>query len=233
MQPSGPFSAMHSSRGIFVTGHEQQIFFPLFPTFGLGLSSPMMLRDAIRRLDGEKSRVAHQKQMPKILTRDYCEESRTQPAYHVGIESGLLEQVQDILDDLFHWPLGQSGPKAWPPPHRRRRPSAPTLSGVTEGFCSPMTSTEPHHINNCITTHEEGVYRASCTIPRETVHTMLRGVENYVVTTRCHISCWCHYTTSKKVGASTVTYRSNLTARVTGSFRWNGLTSLRHTQLTT
>ena len=29
---------MHSSRGFFVSGHEQQIFLPLFPSFGGGLA---------------------------------------------------------------------------------------------------------------------------------------------------------------------------------------------------
>ena len=55
LQPSGPFSAMHSSRGSFVMGHEQQIFFPLFPTFGVGLSSPITLRDAFQIYSVAKS----------------------------------------------------------------------------------------------------------------------------------------------------------------------------------
>ena len=93
----------------------------------------------------KQSRVAHEKQMPKIVTRDYCEESRTQPTYHVIRGCGSLEQVQDAPCDLFLWPWGRSGPKDWPPPHRRRRPSAPTLSGFAEGFCSPLTRTEPYH----------------------------------------------------------------------------------------
>ena len=43
----------------------------------------------------KKSRVAHQKPMPKTPTRNYCEESRTQPEYHVILGCGYFEQVQD------------------------------------------------------------------------------------------------------------------------------------------
>ena len=122
-----------------------------------------MVQTDIRWMSRGKSRVAHQKQMPKILMRDYCEESRTQPAYHVSIGCGLIEQVQDAPGDLFHWPWGRSGPKARPPPHWRRRPSAPMLSGVVEGFCSPVTRTEPHH--PFTRRYDEGIAPPSPPIP--------------------------------------------------------------------
>ena len=38
LQDSSPFTTMHSSRGFLVSGHEQQIFFPDFPTAGPQLS---------------------------------------------------------------------------------------------------------------------------------------------------------------------------------------------------
>jgi len=44
----------------------------------------------------------YHKQIPKILKGYYCEETRMPLQYHVGIESGLLEQVRDAPCDLFH-----------------------------------------------------------------------------------------------------------------------------------
>lgn len=60
---SSPFFAMHSSRAVFVSGHEQQIFFPLFPTFGgcagaagVLLPVPMGPDQSARRADSGEAR---------------------------------------------------------------------------------------------------------------------------------------------------------------------------------